>query len=519
MFSYAIEEINQGFNQLKDFFILREDDNFIIYDRKCDHNGGKLCSSEDSIICPLHNWEFKIEEGRYTNNVKKQPLDFEIIEENIVIQRENLIPELPKLNPQIDHEVKVSFFSHACLVIEAKDFCFATDPWVEGFAFAGGWWIDNFPPVNWIEKLNSMDFIYISHNHPDHLNEFTLSKIRKDMQFIVPNFESNSAEITLRKLGFLNIKTFDFQNFYQFRNSDLLLTIFKSGDFRDDSGLYITYGDFSFLTAVDSNDLNFSRHPKNLTVYASNFAGGASGFPICFDTFTETQKLDLIEKNRKAIKAVVSGIVRKIKPKYYLPYAGFFKERALRDKYIRENNFKNSVEEFYNITKETLTLDVTHKDEFNFLDSHLSSSSFIERIPDFPENPEEFMESTFENSSVNKKYIEDYFYNSGFKDQLILYLNILENETVTNKMSVDFSKEEIEVSFRDYDWEKIKEEKIHSAGIIRALQLEVRKDSFYWVLKNKKSWEDLSIGFQCRIDRVPDVYNVDFWFHFTNIYI
>jgi CMP-N-acetylneuraminate monooxygenase len=312
---------------------------------------------------------------------------------------------------------------------------------------------------------------------------------------------------------------FDFQNYYQFKNSDLLLTILKSGDFRDDSGLYFTYGDFSFLTAVDSNDLNFSRHPENLTVYASNFAGGASGFPFCFDTLTETEKYDLAVKSRKARKAVVSGIVRAIEPSYYLPYAGFFKEKAIRDEYIRKNNLKNSVEDFYNITEKTLTLDVNDKDEFTFLNSTLESSRSIERNSDFLENPEEFMQRVFESSSVDNRYIEDYFLKSGFKDQLILYLTILENEKTANKVIVDFSKDEIEVSFRDYNWEEIKEKKIHSDGSIRALQLKVRKDSFHWVLENKKPWEELSIGFQCQIDRVPDVYNVDFWFHFTNIYI
>jgi len=39
------------------------------------------------------------------------------------------------------------------------------------------------------------------------------------------------------------------------------------------------------------------------------------------------------------------------------------------------------------------------------------------------------------------------------------------------------------------------------------------------VLKNNMPFEDMSIGFQCRIDRVPDFYNVAFWNHFTNVYI
>ena len=98
LFSIQIDEISQGFNQLKDFFVLRDDDNFIIYDRKCDHNGGKLCASENSIFCPLHNWEFDINEGEYTNKVKKKKIDFIVKDDNILIEKENLYLDLPSLN-------------------------------------------------------------------------------------------------------------------------------------------------------------------------------------------------------------------------------------------------------------------------------------------------------------------------------------------------------------------------------------------------------------------------------------
>ena len=36
---------------------------------------------------------------------------------------------------------------------------------------------------------------------------------------------------------------------------------------------------------------------------------------------------------------------------------------------------------------------------------------------------------------------------------------------------------------------------------------------------NKLPWEDLTIGFQCKIMRNPNEYNFYFWHHFTNIYI
>ena len=73
-------------------------------------------------------------------------------------------------------------------------------------------------------------------------------------------------------------------------------------------------------------------------------------------------------------------------------------------------------------------------------------------------------------------------------------------------------------TFPNFDWEKEKWEK-DSINSNSQLLIKVRQDSFNWVVKNKYPLEDLSIGFQCRIDRNPDVYNVKFWNHFTNVYI
>ena len=49
--------------------------------------------------------------------------------------------------------------------------------------------------------------------------------------------------------------------------------------------------------------------------------------------------------------------------------------------------------------------------------------------------------------------------------------------------------------------------------------IKVRYHEFLKVIRQGLPWEDLSIGFQCRIKRHPNIYNSDFWYHFTNIYV
>ncbi|MEM6466003.1 MAG: hypothetical protein AAF679_05805, partial [Pseudomonadota bacterium] len=54
---------------------------------------------------------------------------------------------------------------------------------------------------------------------------------------------------------------------------------------------------------------------------------------------------------------------------------------------------------------------------------------------------------------------------------------------------------------------------------VNMLHIKGRRAEVVRVIRLGLPWEDLSIGFQCRIDRVPNVYNSDFWFHFTNVYV
>jgi hypothetical protein len=74
------------------------------------------------------------------------------------------------------------------------------------------------------------------------------------------------------------------------------------------------------------------------------------------------------------------------------------------------------------------------------------------------------------------------------------------------------------VDFVTFNWQSVKGN-ANLKDTHNLLHIKVRQDSFLWVVNNRMPWEDLSIGFQCRIDRVPDVYNVYFWNHFTNVYI
>ena len=98
------------------------------------------------------------------------------------------------------------------------------------------------------------------------------------------------------------------------------------------------------------------------------------------------------------------------KAAYFLPYAGFFKENAKRDIYIKKNNVKNSICDFEEIYNEQL-LNIWNNDQFVFKGNKLISKSNLERQNSHPP-VEEFYEDVFKKVIVSDSYLEEYFLKS-----------------------------------------------------------------------------------------------------------
>ena len=117
---------------------------------------------------------------------------------------------------------------------------------------------------------------------------------------------------------------------------------------------------------------------------------------------------------------------------------------------------------------------------------------------------------------VNDEVIKAYFSTSGFNDNLVLDLvcTNVNFEHDYSRFIVDFSMDIPEFVPVDTVVESLETQCIDAGK--RYLRIRVRRNELFDVIRNRKPWEDLSIGFQCRIYRNPNVYNSDFWFHFTN---
>ena len=202
-----------------------------------------------------------------------------------------------------------------------------------------------------------------------------------------------------------------------------------------------------------------------------------------------------------------------------MPYAGFFTEKLKRDNKIYRYNKKNSVDDYLKLCESNKIelLNVLKKDVYKFYGNKLIKKENIDIQITKDLKPETYLDYyKKEYNKVDETYIKNYFLESKFKDNLLLYIFLSDDKfKLQNKnYLINFSKSIITFCKIDRFSKKVLKKDPH----LKKLVLKIRKESFLNTIYNKLPWEDLSIGFQCKVLREPNLYNVKFWHHFTNTY-
>jgi CMP-N-acetylneuraminate monooxygenase len=515
---FDFDSLNIGINNLKDNIIKIGHNNQIQYilDKTCDHAGGRLIVKGDIAVCPIHNWQLNLESLKYNDShICKEPVKY-TQKGSLSLTIDDFQKSLKNpFQPLKQGSVNIRWLNHATIYIECNGKSLITDPWLFGPAFLTGWWLYSTSPSDSMDLLKQADYVFISHNHPDHLHAETLAILDKNKTIITPNFTSKSSKKFLKGLGFKNIVTPDFLEILEI-TENFQFSILKSGDFRDDSGIYICANGHEILLTVDANFLNNHVLPKNIDLLMTSFAGGASGFPLCYENFSEEEKNYVIKRNRNSIKSAVINYIKSTSPKYYMPYAGMFSEYAKRDQYVYKRNIKNSFTDYQEIASQLEVKAI--KSESNkliqFEDGQiqfhsLDSIDYLQK-----EDTSFYIKNLKQDYPFNSEKILSYLKSSQYKAQQILQI-IPTDDGFMNCVE--------EIIFADFNLGIFKT--IRDCDLIckkegyRVMQLKVRTEVIMCIVENYLPWEDMSIGFQFRVSIQPNEYESDFWFHFTNEYI
>ena len=100
--------------------------------------------------------------------------------------------------------MKVRYIKSATVVIEHGGKKVLCDPWLADGAYYGSWY--HWPPLKFsAADFQDIDYIYISHVHPDHCDAETLKGLPKDKPVLICDFHEKFLLNTLKRAGFQNI--------------------------------------------------------------------------------------------------------------------------------------------------------------------------------------------------------------------------------------------------------------------------------------------------------------------------
>jgi CMP-N-acetylneuraminate monooxygenase len=510
---------------------------WVVYDDVCDHNGGRLALSSNGVsaLCPMHHWRLNLTLGKYDNGCVKTRLEF--IEHPEALSVERVVERFAEVEREglTVAPITFRFNAHASVSVTIDDLSLITDPWLDGSCFATGWWHLHPPDTTAIQRLVDSNIVYVSHNHPDHLHFDTLEKhVPKDKLFLVPRFESGSVERLLRERGFQNIVVADFLEEITFESRSgarVKAVIVKAGDGRDDSSLFLFTQRHSVLFAVDTNMPN-KWVLCEVDVLFTPFAGGASGFPSRIDHFSDAEKVRIADTNRSLILTThVTRLIRTTKPRVVVPYAGYFTE-SQRDADVTRVNRKNTRQDALAFIERrfpsVVGIDPIENGEFTVDGAEVKIGAPAARsapnidAADAAEEIRRFSADAPELTLDRLDRLGQAFMNADFVEALTVAIVpcAADFTPLDACLVIDFSK-----GGRQH---RLIEGPVGAPPeIVAALRettennievLLVRSDSLRGLIHKGLPLEDLSIGFQVRMYRDPNVYNFRFWNHFTNVH-
>jgi len=142
----------------------------------------------------------------------------------------------------------VQLANHACLVMDMGGLRIVTDPWLEGAVFGDSWELLAPSPTTLAEL--APDFIWLSHEHPDHFSPRTLRSVpQADRDRITILYRTTSTRAVVDYCESLGYRTRELEPGARFRLSPRVTG--EVGVVAEDSWLYVTDGDRSVLNVND----------------------------------------------------------------------------------------------------------------------------------------------------------------------------------------------------------------------------------------------------------------------------
>ena len=271
--------------------------------------------------------------------------------------------------------MNVKYINSATVIIENKGIKVLCDPWLVDGAYYGSWC--HYPPLDInMEDYFAVDYIYISHVHPDHLNIETLKNFPKHIPVLIHDYEQKFVLRILSMIGFKNIieighkKSFNLGKDFSIEvlaadNCDPLkcglflgcsvgpgysksLSIDSIAVFSSNESVVVNTNDCPYDLASDVCKYIKSKY-KIIDLLLVGYLG-AGPFPQCFPEISDAKKVVACENKKNNFFNQTIKFISSLEPKTFIPFAGKYTLAGnlyKLNKWEEILNRKNCIQIFY----------------------------------------------------------------------------------------------------------------------------------------------------------------------------
>ncbi|MBK8975805.1 MAG: MBL fold metallo-hydrolase [Planctomycetes bacterium] len=222
--------------------------------------------------------------------------------------------------------MQIRYLGHAAILVTAprSGTTILMDPWLEDPAYCNSWF--HYPPlVDRIADLAPVDYVYCSHEHPDHFDPPTLRQLPGDQRILLPEFSSGTLRERFERIGMSNFVPMPFGEPLDLA-PDLRVTCLRSDLVWEDSAIVV---ESDGTTLFNMNDCKLG--DELLAAAGERFRpdivfvpfSGAIHFPTCYDYSPEQRARLCAARQRKHLDAFVHRI-RLLGAPRAVPFAGNF---------------------------------------------------------------------------------------------------------------------------------------------------------------------------------------------------
>ncbi len=239
--------------------------------------------------------------------------------------------------------MEVTYVGHACMMMHSGGKTILMDPWLTDPTYHGSWW--HYPPLQiGIDELPKIDYLYISHEHPDHFDPPTLERLDKDVEVVIANFKRKRFRDRIHSHGFEKITELDFHKDYSPEGAGITLRMISPDRAWDDSAILVRDDRHTIFNVNDchlgEDTLRALGEQFDIDLAFLTFTG-ASQYPNCFDFPPESRRERALASKRSHVEEFVNW-AKLLKTKRAVPAAGNFAFVAKDQLVMNDPNYANT---------------------------------------------------------------------------------------------------------------------------------------------------------------------------------